>query len=42
MACGAAHTDDTTKHFTYSREDAMSLLSGAVGLLHQLSAIPAP
>lgn len=42
QACGAAHADDVTKDFVYTRPDAISLLMGAAGMLHQLTAVPAP
>jgi hypothetical protein len=41
QACGAAHADEVTKDFVYTRSDAISLLMGAAGVLHQLAAIPA-
>ncbi|MGH3625065.1 MAG: hypothetical protein ACRDQ5_25310 [Sciscionella sp.] len=42
QACGAAHADEVTKDFVYARSNAISLLAGAAGVLHQLAAVPTP
>ncbi|TDV44202.1 hypothetical protein CLV71_114111 [Actinophytocola oryzae] len=42
QACGAAHADEVTKDFVYTRSDAISLQVGAAGILNQLTAVLAP